>query len=405
MDDAHARTAENLIDSRGLELPPLLSNRFDRLRGRRLTELLRSNGPPDPRGIQLFSNDYLSLANHPNIVEAMLKATAENTASLWMASVFFGDDSPQRQLERRLATYLGTGDCVLMQSGYCANVALLLSIAAPGMNVYIDELAHGSLWHGVLASRATPLRFAHNEPSALEVMLQKTGPGIVVVDSVYSHDGSVSPLRDIIDVATNHDCVLIVDESHSLGTHGPRGAGMVAELGLEPRVHFLTASLAKAFVSRAGLVAGSAAACWGLRHSLGPAIFSSACMPHDWAGIEAALDLIAGADDRRRRLRESAANLRERLSALGYPIASRSHIIALVAGVEDATIELRQFLEAQGVYGSVFCAPVTRLNESLIRLSLQADLTEPDLDRIVDACRRAPGRQRSEVRVPANRSA
>ena len=180
---------------------------------------------------------------------------------------------------------------------------------------------------------------------------------------------------------------------------------MVAELGLEPRVHFLTASLAKAFVSRAGLVAGSAAACWGLRHSVGPAIFSSACMPHDWAGIEAALDLIAGADDRRRRLRESAANLRERLSALGYPIASRSHIIALVAGVEDATIELRQFLEAQGVYGSVFCAPVTRPNESLIRLSLHADLTESDLDRIVDACRQAPARQRSEVRVPAQRSA
>jgi len=402
MDDANASAAENLIDSRGLELPPLLRNRFDRLRGRRMSELLRSNGPPDPRGIHLFSNDYLSLANHPNIVRAMQRATAENTDSLWMASVFFGDDSPQRQLERRLAAYLGTGDCVLMQSGYCANVALLLSIAAPGMNVYIDELAHGSLWHGVLASRATPLRFAHNEPSSLDAMLRKTGPGIVIIDSVYSHDGSVAPLQDITDVATNHDCVLIVDESHSLGTHGPRGAGMVAELGLEPRVHFRTASLAKAFVSRAGLVAGSAAACWGLRHSVGPAIFSSACMAHDWAGIDAALELIASADDRRRRLRENAGDLRERLSALGYPIASRSHIIALVAGVEDATIQLRQFLEAQGIYGSVFCAPVTRLHEALIRLSIHAGLTEPELDRIVDACRRAQGGQRSEVRVSAH---
>jgi CAI-1 autoinducer synthase len=401
MDDANASAAENLIDSRGLELPALLRNRYDRLRGRKLTELLRSNGPPDPRGIQLFSNDYLSLANHPNIVRAMLAATSENTDSLWMASVFFGDDSPQRQLERRLAAYLGTDDSVLMQSGYCANVGLLLSIAAPGMNVYIDELAHGSLWHGVLASRATPLRFAHNEPSSLDAMLQKTGPGIVVVDSVYSHDGSVSPLRDITDVTTKHDSVLIVDESHSLGTHGPRGAGMVAELALEPRVHFRTASLAKAFVSRAGLVAGSAAACWGLRHSVGPAIFSSACLPHDWAGIDAALELIASAEDRRQRLRKNASDLRERLSALGYPIASRSHIIALVAGVEDATIQLRRFLEAHGIYGSVFCAPVTRLHESLIRLSINAGLTEPDLDRIAEVCRRAPGRHRSEGRIPA----
>ena len=117
MDDTNASATENLIDSRALELPPLLRNRFDRLRGRRIAELLRSHGPPDPRGIQLFSNDYLSLANHPNVVRAMLTATAENTDSLWMASVFFGDDSPQRQLERRLAAHLGTGDCVLVNAG------------------------------------------------------------------------------------------------------------------------------------------------------------------------------------------------------------------------------------------------------------------------------------------------
>jgi 7-keto-8-aminopelargonate synthetase-like enzyme len=90
MDPTNASAALNLIDARGLELPPLLQNRFDRLKGRRMAELVHANGPPDPRGIQLFSNDYLSLANHPNIAEAMLAATAENADSLWMSSVFFG---------------------------------------------------------------------------------------------------------------------------------------------------------------------------------------------------------------------------------------------------------------------------------------------------------------------------
>jgi CAI-1 autoinducer synthase len=297
-----------------------------------------------------------------------------------------------------LAASLRADDCMLTQSGYCANFGLLQSIAAPGINVYIDEAAHASLWHGVLASRATPHRFAHNDVSALLALQREKGPGLVVVDSVYSHDGSVCPLQEIADVASSYASVLIVDESHSLGTHGPRGAGMVVELGLEARVHFRTASLAKAFVSRAGLIAGSAAACWGLRHSAGPAIFSSACLPHDWAGIQAALELIAEGDHLRRRLHENATYLRTRLSALGYPIASRSQIVALVSGVEETTIFLRRFLEAQGIYGSVFCAPATRLDESLVRLSINAGLTRADLDRIVLAC----GNARSSDRKPGS---
>jgi CAI-1 autoinducer synthase len=389
MNPSEASVIENLIDSRGVELPPLLRDRFDRLRGRRMGELLHSSRPPGPLAIKLFSNDYLSLANHPRIVRAMLDAASDNIDSLWMSSVFFAHDSPQRKLERRLATYLGTEDCMLAQSGYCANLGLLHSIAAPGVNVYIDEVAHASLWHGVLASRATPHRFIHNEPASLETLAREKGPGIVIVDTIYSHDGSVCPLEDVAGIAAQHGCVLIVDESHSLGTFGPRGAGMVALQGLEPRVHFRTASLAKAFVSRAGIVAGPAAACWALRHSAGPAVFSSACLPHDLAGIEAALELITEADQRRRRLAELAAHLRARLSALGYPIASRSHIIALESGIEEATIWLRRFLEEENIYGSVFCAPATRLHESLIRLSVNADLAHPEIDRIVETCRRA----------------
>jgi CAI-1 autoinducer synthase len=161
---------------------------------------------------------------------------------------------------------------------------------------------------------------------------------------------------------------------------------MVVELGLEQQVHFRTASLAKTFVTRAGLVAGSEAVCWCLRYSAGPAIFSSACASHDLAGLASALEVIAAADHRRRRLRENAARLRTCLRELGYAIASGSQIIGLESGIESETLGLRCFLETQGVYGSVLCAPATRLDESLIRLSVHAGLTDVDLDHIVEVC-------------------
>jgi len=369
-----------------MNLPPVLKKRFEGLRSRRISELMEPQGTPHSHAVRLSSNDYLSLSNHPRIADAQLAAIRAASDSLWMSAVFFGEDSLQRRLERRFAAYLRAGDCMLAQSGYCANIGLLQAIAGPGTNVYIDECAHASLWHGVLASRATPHRFAHNDPSALEELLEKSGPGIVVVDTVYSHDGSVCPLVDVVDLGTRYDSVLVVDESHSLGTHGPRGSGMVVGLGLEERVHFRTASLAKAFVTRAGLVAGTDAACWTLKYSAGPAIFSSSCMAHDVAGLEAALDLIEVASDRRRRLRQSAKVLRDRISALGYHVASSSQIIALEPGIEPETIRFRQLLEERGIYGSVFCTPATRPDESLIRLSLNAGLTEDELERVVEAC-------------------
>ena len=135
MPDSDAIALGNLIDTRIDELPPLLRERFERMRGRRYAELLQCDHPPGAKAIKLFSNDYLSLANHPSIVGVMLAATSDTTDSLWMSSVFFKDDSPQRRLEQRLAAFLDAEDCVLTQSGYCANFGLVQSIAAPGVSV------------------------------------------------------------------------------------------------------------------------------------------------------------------------------------------------------------------------------------------------------------------------------
>jgi CAI-1 autoinducer synthase len=349
-------------------------------------EVVRVYGQPGPDSVRLFTNDYLSLASHPTIVAACVDAIQKKNP-LWMSAVFFGEESPQRHLERRFAEYLGTEDAVISQSGYAANLGVLHAIGKRRTNVYLDHFAHASAWHGAFVSLARTYHFEHNDAADLRRLIKLHGSGIVVVDSIYSHDGSECPLGDIIDVGTAGGCVLIVDESHSLGVRGPQGRGSVAEIGAQNRVHFITASLAKAFVGRAGLIGASANLCHLLKYNAGPAIFSSACMDHDFAGLNAALDLIAKADDLRASLLENAHYLRHRLHELGYHITpTGSQIIPLIAGDEAETVRVRQILESCDVFGSGYCEPATPKNQALVRLSVNASLRKEELDKVVAAC-------------------
>ena len=163
------------------------------------------------------------------------------------SGVFQHAGSATSRLEGALASHLGKQRAMLSQSGYAANLGLLQVIADSETPVYLDGLAHMSLWEGVRAANAPAHAFRHNDPEHLARMAGRHGPGLVVVDSVYSTTGALCPLAEMVDVAEQHGCMILVDESHSLGTHGPQGRGLCAELGLTHRVHFITASLAKAF--------------------------------------------------------------------------------------------------------------------------------------------------------------
>lgn len=342
---------------------------------------------PGKDAVMLVSNDYLSLASHPSILQAQINALAGLESAPVMSSVFLHGECPQTRFQASMAALIGTEDALLCQSGYAANVGLLQAIAGPKTPIYMDMVAHMSLWEGVKSAGAPVHPFRHNSATHLQQLIARHGPGVVVVDSVYSTNGSVSPLAEITAAAQAGDCVMVVDESHSLGTHGPSGAGLVAELGLGARVHFITASLAKAFAGRAGVIACSHRLTEFLKYSSHPAIFSSALLEHEIAGLQATLELIRHADDRRRRLRRNADYLRARLHKLGYNVdASDAQIIALEAGPEPQTMALRDALEARGVFGSVFCAPATAANRSLIRLSVNATLTLAQLDHVVQTC-------------------
>jgi CAI-1 autoinducer synthase len=343
---------------------------------------------PGPDAIRLDGNDYLSITGHPAIVQAQVDALTKAQEFVVQSGIFHLNQHPTRALETALARWVGKDDGFLCQSGYAANLGLLQAIADKDTPVYLDMLAHASLWEGVHAARAPAFGFRHNDPAHLARMIAKNGPGLVVVDSVYSTTGALCPLADMVEVCEQLGCMILVDESHSLGTHGPGGAGLCAALGLTDRVHFITASLAKAFAGRAGFFTAPAKLRYYVLSESFPSIFSSSLLPHEVAGLQATLEVIKSSDAARERLRSHTRRLRASLAEMGYPIHNGSEqIIALEAGSEPDTMALRDLLEARGVYSAMFCAPATGTRRALMRMTLNAGLMEAEIDHVEAAAR------------------
>jgi CAI-1 autoinducer synthase len=375
-----------------LRMPSFVTRRMDEHYVTRVQQLLGGEHlhvwkPAGARAIMLAGNDYLCISKQRELLDAQARCLASPQGGMLMSSVFLQAGSGQHRLEARLAAFMGAEDGVLAQSGWAANVGLLQTIAAPGVPVYLDMLAHASLWEGVQSAQALGVPFLHNDGAHLARQVAKHGAGVIVVDALYSTNGSIAPLHEIVDIAERSGSILIVDESHSLGTHGPRGAGLVAALGLSERVHFRTASLAKAFAGRAGFLTCSSHFKGYFLSASRPAIFSSCLLDHELAWFDAALDFIAAADDRRAALHANARLVRAGLAELGYNVDDGSEqIIALEAGPEPKTLVLRKALERRGIYGAVFCAPATAKNRSLVRLTLNAGLGQDDCARLLAAC-------------------
>lgn len=382
-------------------LPPFARRRMDAHYIDRFRDLwggdhLLHGALPPANALMMMSNDYLDLLSVRSLRHAQAQTLSENNQQLVMSSVFMYGETAQDNFERRLARFMSAEDGVLCQSGWVANVGLIQSLADTNVPVYLDLAAHASLWEGVLSARAKAVRFAHNNVGHARSQIIRYGPGIIAVDAVYSTDGSVAPLSAFAQLAEDTGCILVVDESHSLGTHGPAGAGLVCELGLAGRVHFRTASLAKSFAGRAGFITCSTEFKGFFKIESRAAIFSSGLLTHELAWFEAALAFVIEADDRRERLHQMAQRTRNNLTKLGYNVSDGSEqIIALEAGTEPQTMRLRNALQRRGIFGAVFCYPATPKNRSLVRLTCNAGHTETDIDRLIEAC----AEMRSEVEL------
>ncbi len=375
--------------SKSAPLPAWIANRMDGHFVDRMGKLwggdhLLHGRTPGPDALHLSSNDYLCLLGERALVQAQARALLDEQPELLMSSVFRHGDTPQQRVERKLAALMQAEDGLIAQSGWAANVGLVQCIAGPGVPVYIDMNGHASLWEGISAAGAQAVPVRHNDFAHAQRQIERIGPGVIMVDAVYSTTGSVAPLEEYVRVAETTGSVLVVDESHSLGTHGPSGGGLVPALGLSQRVHFRTASLAKAFGGRAGFVTCSSAFKDFFAVEARPAIFSSGLLRHEIAWFDAAADFIAGADARRAQLHAITRTTRSAIAELGYNISDGSEqIIGLEAGTEPQVMVLRDALQKRGIFGAVFCSPATPKNRALMRLTLHAKLSTFDIDRLI----------------------
>ncbi|GLT19896.1 CAI-1 autoinducer synthase [Vibrio zhanjiangensis] len=344
---------------------------------------------PSVGDINLQNNDYLDISNHSKIVEHHVNSMLNYKSSPVMSGIFLRDKDTQPVLEKKMADYVGFKSCLLTQSGWTANISLLQTICSDNTTVYIDFFAHMSLWEGAKIAGAKIYAFRHNDINHLRKLIKRYGQGIVLVDSIYSTIGTIAPLENIVTICKEHDCAIVVDESHSLGTHGCKGSGLVNSLKLTSQVDFLTASLAKTFAYRAGAIFCNNQANECIPFVAYPSIFSSAMLPFELDRLEKTMHVIKKKDKERNHLHRVSKYIRDQLLQLGLTIKSDSQIIAIETGSESNTEKVRDFFEDNGIFGSVFCRPATPCRKNIIRLSINSSITYLQANEILEVCEKA----------------
>ncbi len=342
--------------------------------------------------IELQTNDYLCLAQDKRIIDTKIKHLKNYGHGNAVSRIFTHDIGADdlNHFETRFAKRVKAEDAVLTMSGYNANTGLIQAFACPQTPVYIDQYAHASLWEGILCARAKARPFRHNNIEDLHKKIRKYGPGLVVIDALYSTTGTIAPLADIVHIAKEGDCTIVVDETHSFGCQGPDGAGLVVEKGLEKLVDFRTIGLSKAVAARGGVVVGSKNNMEFFRYEARPMIFSTSVLGYEVAGFNKVLDIMAEEPWRRFKVKYNHATLKQGLLELGYNVsASDAQIIGIVIGDNEATTPFKEFFEKNEISASPFSPPATPAGKSMMRMTINASLEQEDIDQILNVCERA----------------
>ncbi|MET1415024.1 glycine C-acetyltransferase [Roseibium sp. HPY-6] len=344
--------------------------------------------------INLCANNYLGLADHPALEEAARKALEPK--GYGMASVRFicGTQDIHRQLEKRLANFLGKDDSILFAACFDANGGLFEPLLGPEDAIISDALNHASIIDGIRLCKAKRYRYANSDIADLEAKLKEareTGSRHVMVatDGVFSMDGYLAKLPEITALAQRYDAVVMVDDCHATGFMGPKGEGTPAHFGVD--VDILTGTLGKALGGGiGGYIAGPQPVVDLLRQRARPYLFSNSLPPAVvMSGLEA-IRLVEEGDDLRRHLFDNADYWRSGLEALGFELLPGEHpIIPVMLGEAKLAQAMASELFEEGVYVSGFFFPVVPRGQARIRTQMNAALTRDDLDRALEAFKKA----------------
>jgi glycine C-acetyltransferase len=344
--------------------------------------------------INLASNNYLGLTTHPKLREAALEAVKKYGVGSGAVRTISGTMTLHMQLEERIAAFKNVEACVVFQSGFAANAGTVAAILGPDDHIISDELNHASIIDGCRLSKAKIHVFAHKDVAAAAKILADlagtSGHKLLISDGVFSMDGDIGPLPGLVEAAEAHGAIMMVDDAHSSGVLGRAGRGTIDHFGLHGRVHVQVGTLSKAIGVLGGYVCGSRDLIEFLYHRARPFLFSTSHPPAVAAACLAAFDVLEQEPERMRALWENTKYFKTGLALAGFNTGmSETPITPVMVGEAKLAHDLSRTLFEEGVLATGIGFPTVPKGKARVRTIVTATHTREELDRALDAFRRA----------------
>jgi 8-amino-7-oxononanoate synthase len=351
--------------------------------------------PQDPeiimngrRMIMIGSNNYLGLTNHPKVKEAAIEAIRKYGTGCAGSRFLNGTLTIHVELEEKLARFTGKEAALIFSTGFQVNLGVISALVGKDDVVIIDKLDHASIIDGCRLSFGEVKKFRHNDMNDLERVLREheSKDKLIVVDGVFSMEGDIAHLPEIIALAKKYGARVMVDDAHGIGVLGQTGRGTSEHFGLEDDVDLIMGTYSKSLASIGGFIAGSADVIHYIKHTARSLIFSASPPPASVASVSAALDIIENEPERRNALWRNTNKMFKGFTELGFEVGpSQTPIIPIVVGDSENAFLMAMMLQEEGVFANVAVSPAVPNGRALIRTSYMATHTEEQLDHVLVA--------------------
>jgi len=335
------------------------------------------------RQLNLASNNYLGLADDQRLKEAAIQATQAYGAGATASRLIVGNHPLYEQAERALREWKQAEAGLILNSGYTANIGILSALANRDTIIFSDKLNHASIVDGLILSRAEMKRYRHLDMAHLQSLLAKAPAEmrkLIVTDTIFSMDGDMAPLNELVDLKERYGALLMVDEAHASGIYGTKGEGLVHQLGLSDQVDIVMGTFSKALGSFGAYVTGRRIMIDYLVNHMRSFIYTTALPPGALGAIHASIGIVETDQHRRRQLIENGLLFRNGLRSAGFQLAgSESHIIPIVVGPADVTLAFGKQLQEAGVAAIAVRPPTVPQNGSRIRFTVMATHRKEEL--------------------------
>jgi 8-amino-7-oxononanoate synthase len=338
--------------------------------------------------IMVGSNNYLGLTNHPKVKEAAIEAIKKYGTGCAGSRFLNGTLDIHVNLEEKLARFMGKEAALIFSTGFQVNLGVISALVGKDDVVIIDKMDHASIIDGCRLSFGEIKKFRHNDMTDLERILNEyeERDKLIVVDGIFSMEGDIANLPEIVSLAKKYSARIMVDDAHSIGVLGKNGRGTAEHFGLENEVDLIMGTYSKSLASIGGFISGSADIIHYIKHIARSFIFSASPPPASVAAVSAALDIIENEPERREKLWKNTRKMLQGFKELGFEVGpSQTPIIPIVVGEDQNAFTMAMMIQEEGVFANVAVTPAVPAGRALIRTSYMATHTDEQLDKVLKA--------------------